>query len=165
MCVMNYHRLVLQNVGRDVWAANRPCLHDPILDIRAMDDNTSKQQRFPPPHSNKKNSITYPPVPTQEQARGEDGLAATVSQVRRTLANVLSQSGAINPMAHVLAARAEELGNSRRKDERIREHLTQVTPHFTLAWIVSLTQSMRRHAIGFNSRVMLGMYGNLDSWT
>lgn len=72
-------------------------------------------------------------VSIQEQAGGDDGLAATVGQVRRSLAHVLSQSGARNPMAHMLAARAEELGNSRRKDERIREHLTQVTTSLTLA--------------------------------
>lgn len=29
-------------------------------------------------------------------------------------------------MAHFLAARVEELGTSRRRDERIQEHLTQV---------------------------------------
>lgn len=70
-------------------------------------------------------------APMQEQAGGEEGLAATVGQVRRCLTHVLTQGGAPNPVAHVLAARVEELGSSRRRDERMREHLMQVTPRRT----------------------------------
>ena len=65
--------------------------------------------------------------PLQERSEGGEGLAATVGSVRHILARILSAGGAPNPVAHVLAARVEELGSSRRRDERIREHLVQVT--------------------------------------
>ena len=60
-------------------------------------------------------------------------MPATLSQARRILGGLLGQPGGDSAAAHVLAAQIERLGSSRRKDERIREHLAQVTNITTCA--------------------------------
>jgi len=63
---------------------------------------------------------------SQEAARGGDGVPATLAKARRALAGLLGQASGDSAAAHLLAARVEQLGSSRRKEERTREHLEQV---------------------------------------
>ncbi len=65
---------------------------------------------------------------SQEAAQGGDGVPATLTKARRALAGLLGQASGDSAAAHLLAARVEQLGSSRRKDERVKEHLEQVQP-------------------------------------
>ena len=65
---------------------------------------------------------------SQEQQVGAEGLPATISQARRLLADVLEQGTVPNPAAHLLAARAEQLGTHRHREERVQRHLQQAGP-------------------------------------
>ncbi len=63
---------------------------------------------------------------SQEAEQGADALPATLNRARRVLAGLLGHPSGDSAAAHALAAQVERLGSSRRKDERIREHLGQV---------------------------------------
>ena len=65
---------------------------------------------------------------SQQAAQGGDGVPATLAKARRALADLLGQASGDSAAAHLLAARAEQLGSSRRKEDRTREHLEQVVP-------------------------------------